>query len=497
MLTIDFYRDGVIYAKRGYRESDDTPYGDIVTATHEWRINEPAKLTVNTVGVPARAGDTLKAYHQDGDCFFIGEFFIISVESKHSSDSEDGKIIAIDFASNALIGQASPGTPFLNGVNLSDGLAEIGELLALDTGGTILFTPVNAPVAGASVIKTTSGATALDKFKALITSAGSRWRVRPDIGKTVIEYGGFGEDAGLLVQKSFQLDTFQGGDAGLGLSRFYIQCTELRSVADQYNCVFAEGGTYGPENKDYIDLFGQLAPPGYTVDGAVFIKQKTYARLCKTYDENGNPYTWRRSLFVSAGSLAATRDLQGTLSIDNVNAARAELLRRCVALLEEVSVPSIVFNPEIPGTVYGIVVPGDKISLSFCDDVFGDFVGKVYVGGFQTQWDDTGATTTNMELSTRLEGLANPIGSYFEIAANPPQTPIITQSAYTVTVGLNGACVGSYQYPYTYDVPPQLSVVPVAGCAFAITSNTQYGFSISATPCNAGCQSVTVTITPS
>lgn len=498
MLKIDVYRDGVIQFGKtvvDYGPDRNEFHVPTISATFEWRINEPCKFTF-TCPYGVRDGDVVSLTCLDArGTHSLGKFDVIVVEPKHDGGTTQYKVTCVDQQSYKLMMQASPGSPFLDGVNITTGISQITQFTLLDTGQTVVINPVNAPAAGSGVIKSPGGNKMLDKLKALLTATGSCYRPRPDVSSDLIEYGVFGEVAQTRISTRTGMGMPDGDLDNSALFFEYSTAAAMFSSADRFNCAFAEGGTYGPENKDYIDMFGQLAPDGYVVQG-VTINGKTYARMCKTKDEFGNPFPFKRSIFVSVGSLAATRDVKGTLSQDNVEAARAEIARRVAQLLEEISRVSITINPEIPQTVFGVLVPGNQVPVSFCDEEYGTINRNFYVGGFQTEWNDDGSVRTNLELSTKLEKLSDPIQSYFETASNPPAPPIITTSAYIVEIQIGPTCQASYSYPATYSIPPQLTVSGAGGCAFVIVSNTTSGFTISSSPCSPACQSAFVTIVP-
>lgn len=497
MLTIDVYRAGVLVKRLTYGGT-----GGIMSATHEWEINAASTLKVECSGdFCFSAEDTFSAYTiapgmNDGESVLIGHYQVKAVEPKHDSGETTQLVTCVDIPSSHLMQQATPGSMFLEGVSIVTGIARIKEFTALDSGHSITFSAVSPPEIGDSVIKDIQADTMLDSFQNLVAAIGARWRTRPDMDGANVEYGMFGTEKSVMLRPVGGFGNVSPDEHASNLVRVWGVMAEMDTSHDTYNCAYAEGGSYGENNESRITLMGAVAPAGFTLTTLRDTAGHDHARLCKDLDSNGQPFAYKRSILLSAGRLAATRNVEGDLTSEIVQAARNELMRRTAQLLSELATVSARYAPEVGGVMFGLCMPGDKIKLMTCR--VGDCppeLRDVYVAKMQTKFANDGDVKTVLELGSRLETLENPLESYFETTAQPGTPPWVLHASYLVE-GIATSLLFTYTFPTTYRVPPVVSLLPAGGCSWSIVDLTESSVTISLTSLTPPCNTIRFYVTP-
>lgn len=190
----------------------------------------------------------------------------------------------------------------------------------------------------------------------------------------------------------------------------------MESQEDSYNALFVSGGTYTDSNgkSSKLSLVHTTAPYPYTVHLDQFADKKYHVFLTKDIDSNGQPYPRRKSRRANIAEIAPVVDMtQSRSSSGAVATAEAALLDAAIEFLRLYADGKTTWRFITPYAVSAGVYPGDMVYATFKDErTKKSYRGWVYVISQTTQWI-SGKVTSEFELSTALDSLADPLSAEY------------------------------------------------------------------------------------
>lgn len=499
MLTIDLYRNNVLLG------SATNP---LSASLHE-RINAADTLNLS---IPESAGvqadDELDIYSSVNnpdvtpmnELHHIGLFIVETVEE---ADTDDGrrvcKVTAKPAAAYYLINCGSPGNNFINSVDEVTAAGYIVNTLQMVMGKVVIIGFVN-PLHSDREIKPASQQTLLEMVNEIVKPSNSRWRCRPDLTVNTIEVGHFGDVKPIQI-RHVNVAVVPATTHGV---YFTNSCVQQASNVDQINSAFVEGGMWTDDKGKTTALLlwpALIVPIGYTLNANIYPDYWGYFRVDKDLDENGNPFPLKKSRRVVFSGIVPKNTGSFPPSGAQVVAASQVLLDTICEYLTEVSILQRTWNVTVPGEFVTLAHVGDKIHLTTLNtDGTVKYADEVFIASRTVDWNEEGKATTQLELSTRLESLVDPLSKEYGNVKEVERQKVAQSITYQASV----TCVapsgyGTYTFPSVYTAAPVVdNLVAPVGCTPAVTALDNVSVTIQVT--GGGCvlpKDVTFDVTPS
>lgn len=445
-------------------------------------VNRSMTFVDLTLTETLNANDTLEMTFPSPWCILHGdEFWLYDggvvlkfyVQRVEPVLAEDNTLLS-KATMDALVGQvmgctAIPTENIIAGATLGDLADDIEAIALFETGQTILVDDAAAEAALTAEGIKTEAVNATEALRDIMTAAGLRWRCRNDLG-LVVEYGVFGETTSIVVKDARGASNYRAMIAqGVYPAKNVSGYTDNSEVA---NVIVAEGGKWSESGGQQIPLTLQTAAaiPGFTISAQVLLAQTFY-----TMEITGNTgRCWKK---IVVPNIVPEGDPPDPAQI----AAAADALAQVTArYLTEYAVTLRHFDVSVPVSTVGRFVVGNKLTLLVdklnCD---GEYKGLIYVASRTTSWGSDNTVETKLELSTRLESLADPLSAEFGRAANARRI-VDTGTSFQVCGIANPNVV--IPFGQTFASPPTAVPLPNGTASITVVNITTTNITLNAVP---------------
>lgn len=416
--------------------------------------------------------DILKFY--DGP-MFIGEFLVTRVEPALASDGMRVNKASAVARAHLLNQVALPREGALVGTSTADMFALLRQLTFEQTGQVITFTPFNLGNDSAEGV-TPQARGGLEVIREIAQATGYRWRSRPDLGAEV-QWGLFGDVRPVYLLPARGTSDYREQEAAGQFT--FSALTPLHENTEVADALIPEGGKWTDGNGVERTLTLEFATPpaGFEIEPRIFLGRTAYT-LKKT---GTTPKSYRDMI---AGNIVPTGEPPGTAEVAQAATSLALVASRYLA--NTVSMPLRSYGAPLPYTLSGMVVVGDKVTLNAdtnpnsatapCD---GTISGQFYVVRFTREWRPDGTRGAQLELSTRLDSISDPLSDAYgsegreKRVTNAPATFIVSGTANPTT---------TIPFGQTFAVAPFVSPLQNGGCSITINSVTVSDVTVTVVP---------------
>jgi len=405
MITIMIDRGGVIVGTLSG--------ADFITMTVDRALNAIDKLTLdmNPMFV-VNPRDELQVYD---DGILIGIYVVEVIEVSEAAETSTRiRITAYHRVAQYIKMSAIYGWDYLQNVNFERSIELLRDVLISQWGPWLssLFTVVNVDTTTMTSDPSTDIIDMLDGIEVLTEICRSHainWRCT----LTGVEVGVFGEQSQLVIR---QPAGYIYHDAH---TCTYNSASMIRDYTNYATDLFPEGGSYVNiySNADRLTLYSRTNPPGISGAFELILKGDAHSRmmLSKKFDDNGDPFAFRRVQRIRIPSLIPKQINNGTNppSDAEVEPYRQQLTDVAANYLNTYSKPFESWKVSISGSLSGRFDMGtiSRVSLGFG---LYNYTGSLFINKHVITYSENGVITSALELSNRFESIDTPLGEYWK-----------------------------------------------------------------------------------
>lgn len=339
---------------------------------------------------------------------FLGAFEVKRALPTNTADNQLVMEITADCLAGLLGCVAIPTESIITGATVGEMFSRIATIATFQTGQAIQINAASGedalPATGI-VVQVRDG---LGAIRDICSALGMRWRCRPELG-AVVEYGYFGAVKAVEIRESLEAKDI---DSAARFGLFIAESSRfVKDIYEKVDAVVVEGGKYSLSDGSEVPLTLRLADPipGFTITATTQFGQ-TYYWMKRT--STTTPRCWKPITvpnIVPEGS-PPSPDQEKAAANTLAYAASQYLLANNATLYNA--------TPTVPMSMSGEFVVGDKITYAWgglnCNS---SFQGLLFAATHKRTWAADNSVRSEVELSTRLESLTDPLSQDYGLIA--------------------------------------------------------------------------------